>query len=134
MNKLYKKILILVVEDEDILAKTLEEKLLSEGFEVLLAYDGIEALKLALEKHPDLVLLDLLMPKMDGMTTLKKIREDAWGKSVPVIILTNLTSANEERNKIITELEPTYYFMKTDKSLEEIVEKIKERLNIINYN
>ena len=132
MNKLNQKILILVVEDEEILAKTLQDKLVSEGFEVLKAYDGVEGLKLATNEHPDLILLDLLMPKMDGMGMLKKLREDPWGKKVPVIILTNLTSADEERNKAITKLEPTYYFMKTEKSLEEIVDKIKERLHIIN--
>ena len=72
MNKLNQKILILVVEDEEILAKTLQDKLVSEGFEVLKAYDGVEGLKLATNEHPDLILLDLLMPKMDGMGMLKK--------------------------------------------------------------
>ena len=61
---------------------------------------------------------------------LRKLRADEWGKTVPVIILTNLSSADEQINKNITELEPTYYFMKTDKHIEEIIEKIKERLEI----
>jgi two-component system response regulator VicR len=125
------KILILVVEDEKILAETLEEKLTAEGFTVVVAYDGVEGLKLATDKHPDLILLDLLMPKMDGMSVLRTLREgNSWGKNVPVIILTNLTSADEQRNKDIVDLEPTYYFMKTDKSITEIIEKIKERLRI----
>ncbi|MFA5932250.1 MAG: response regulator [Candidatus Paceibacterota bacterium] len=127
-----KKVLILVVEDEKILVNTLEEKLLAEGFEVLKAYNGIDGFTLALSEHPNLILLDLLMPKMDGMSMLKELRKDDWGKNVPVIILTNLTAGDEERNRDITKLEPSYYFMKTEKSLEEIIEKIKEILNIKN--
>ena len=127
-----KKILILVVEDEKILVNTLEEKLLEEGFDVIKAYNGIDGFTLALSEHPNLILLDLLMPKMDGMSMLKELRKDDWGKTVPVIILTNLTAGDEERNKNITKLEPSYYFMKTEKSLEEIIEKIKEILNITN--
>lgn len=132
MTKENLNILILVVEDEKILADTLEEKLVSEGFNVTKAFDGEEGLKLAMSKHPNLILLDLLMPKMDGMAFLKELRKDvSWGKNVPVIILTNLSSHDEQRNKDIVELEPSYYFMKTDKSVEEITEKIKERLGII---
>lgn len=126
-----KKILILVVDDEIILTKTIEEKLISEGFDVITAENGLEGLQLALAEHPDLILLDLLMPQMDGMTMLKKLREDEWGKTVPVIILTNLTSADDQRHRDITRLEPTYYFVKVDKSMEEIVESIKERLNLL---
>ncbi|MFA6301400.1 MAG: response regulator [Candidatus Paceibacterota bacterium] len=131
MTKLNKKVLMLVVDDEKMLVEAIKEKLLSEGFGVLVAYDGEEGLSLAKSQHPDLILLDLLMPKMDGMTMLKKLREDTWGRGVPVIILTNLSSADEERNKDITKLEPTYYFIKVDKTMDEIVEKIKERLNLL---
>jgi DNA-binding response OmpR family regulator len=133
MTKPKLSILILVVEDEKILSQTLEEKLTFEGFDVNKAYDGEEGLRLAMEKHPNLILLDLLMPKMDGMTFLKELRKSGdWGKNVPVIILTNLSSHDEQRNKDIVDLEPSYYFMKTEKSIEEIVEKIKERLNVTN--
>ena len=66
----------------------------------------------------------------EQMSMLKKLREDIWGKNVPVIILTNLSSADEERNREITKLEPTYYFVKTDKKMEEIVDKIKDRLGM----
>lgn len=132
MTTIKKKVLILVVEDEKILVNTLEEKLMGEGFSVIKAYNGIDGFTLALSEHPNLILLDLLMPKMDGMSMLKELRKDDWGKSVPVIILTNLTAGDEERNRDITKLEPSYYFMKTEKSLEEIIEKIKEILNIKN--
>ena len=125
------KKIILITEDEKSLRNALYDKLSNEGFSVLEAKDGVEGLEISLKEHPDLILLDLAMPKMDGMSMLKKLREDMWGKDVPVIILTNLSSADEERNRDITELEPTYYFIKTDKKIEEIIEKIKERLNIL---
>ena len=125
------KKIILITEDEKSLRSALHSKLINEGFNVLEAKDGEEGLSVSLKEHPNLILLDLLMPKMGGMDMLKKLREDVWGKTVPVIILTNLTSADEERNKDITELEPTYYFIKTEKSMDEIVDKIKERLGIL---
>ena len=124
------KKIILITEDEKSLRSALHAKLAGSGFDVLDAKDGEEGLQTALKEHPDLILLDLLMPKMDGMSMLRKLRADAWGKTVPVIILTNLTSDDEERNKNIVELEPTYYFIKTDESLEGIIEKIKERLEV----
>jgi two-component system, OmpR family, alkaline phosphatase synthesis response regulator PhoP len=131
MNKLQQRILILVVEDEKILTKIIEERLVSDGFEVIIANDGVEGLELARTKHPDLILLDLLLPKMSGMSVLRKLRaENDWGKKVPVVILTNLTSADEERNKEIAELMPAYYFLKTEKTLGEIIERIKECLKI----
>lgn len=131
MEKLKTKNLILVIEDEKILVKTIQERLIAEGFEVEIASDGLEGFSLAIEKHPDLILLDLLMPKMDGMSMLRRLRSDEWGKNVPVIILTNLSSADEKINREITELEPSYFFVKTEKDLGEIIEKIKERLGII---
>ncbi len=124
------KKIILVTEDDRALRSALDLKLEKKGFTVLEAGDGEEGLILALVEHPDLILLDLTLPKMDGMTMLKKLREDLWGKNVPVIILTNLPSNDEDRNRDITKLEPTYYFMKVDKSMEEIVDAIKERLGL----
>jgi DNA-binding response OmpR family regulator len=123
--------IILVTEDDNALRNALDIKLEKKGFTVLEAQDGEEGLILALLEHPDLILLDLTLPKMDGMSMLKKLREDKWGKTVPVIILTNLTSDDEERNRDITNLEPTYYFLKVDKSIEEIADVIKERLGLL---
>ncbi len=125
------KKIVLITEDEKSLREALHDKLINSGLKVIEAKDGEEGLGISLKEHPDLILLDLLMPKMDGMSMLKKLRSDEWGKTVPVIILTNLSSADEGRNKDITNLEPTYYFVKTEKSMEEIVEKIKDRLGIV---
>lgn len=125
------KKIILVTEDDKALRNALDDKLSKRGFTILDAENGEDGLKMSLSEHPDLILLDIAMPKMDGMAMLKKLREDDWGKTVPVIILTNLSSADEARNKDITELEPTYYFVKTDIKIEQVVEKIKERLGMI---
>jgi DNA-binding response OmpR family regulator len=119
---------ILIVEDEDIALQPLVERFAAEGFEVVAARDGEEGLEKAVRERPDLILLDIIMPKMDGMTMLKKLREtDEWGKKVPVILLTNL-SADEEILKGIAEDEPAYYLVKVNWTLDEIVEKVKQRL------
>jgi DNA-binding response OmpR family regulator len=130
-NNMDNKKIVLIAEDEKSLRGALHSKLLTEGFDVLEAKDGEEGLEKSLKEHPNIILLDLLMPKMDGMTMLSKLRADDWGKNVPVIILTNLSGADEKRNREITKLEPTYYFMKSEKPIMEVVEKIKEKLGII---
>lgn len=120
---------ILIVEDELSLRNALRDKLSRENFAVLEAKNGEEGLEVALREHPDLILLDIIMPVMDGMTMLKKLRyENEWGKTVPVIILTNLTSDNEERMRDITNTEPSYYLVKSDWKIEDVVAKIRERL------
>lgn len=131
MNTLDKKIVLLLVEDEKILANTLEEKLVSEGFTVLKAYDGEEGLKMALENHPNLILLDLLMPKVDGITMLKGLRKDSWGARAAVIILTNLESSDKISETLDVSFGNVFeYMLKTNWSLEDIVARIKERLQI----
>jgi CheY-like chemotaxis protein len=119
---------ILVVEDEKSLCDAIMDILRRKGFLPLEAKNGEEGVAIALAKHPDLILLDLLMPVMDGMTALKKIREDSWGKDVPVIILTNL-SATDERlvNDMITH-KPMHYLVKSDWKIHDVVDKIEEIL------
>lgn len=125
-----KKKIILVVEDEGPQLKALTEQFTREGFFVLQAKNGEEGFKMALKELPDIILLDILMPKMDGMTMLKKLRqENAWGKSVPVIVLTNLNPDPKEINEAIAEDEPAYYLIKSDVSLSELLEKVKEILH-----
>jgi DNA-binding response OmpR family regulator len=125
------KINILVVEDEKSLREALCIKLENEGLGIFEAKDGVEGLEISLNKHPDLILLDIDMPKLDGMGMLRELRKDDWGKTVPVVIMTNLSSEDEKINKDITELEPTYYFIKSEKPITEVIEKIKERLKIL---
>lgn len=120
---------ILITEDETLLRNALSEKLRLEGFEVLAAENGQKGLDLALAEHPDLILLDIIMPVMDGLTMLKKLREDAWGKEAAVILLTNL-SANDHIMPEVIEQQPAFYLVKTDWTLDKVVEKIKETLKI----
>ena len=87
---------ILIIEDEKSLRNAVVDLLHAKSFLVIEAKNGREGMELALSKHPDLILLDLIMPEMDGMSVLKKIREDKWGVTVPVIILTNLSATIEQ--------------------------------------
>ncbi|QQR82354.1 response regulator [Candidatus Campbellbacteria bacterium] len=119
---------ILIIEDEMPLRGALREFLIREGFAVLEAENGEKGLEIATREHPDLILLDIVMPHMDGMTMLSFLRKDAWGKTVPVIILTNLSTTDEKRNSDITELLPSFYLIKSDWKLEDLLEKIQECL------
>jgi len=119
---------ILIVEDEKPLAEALVDKFVSEGFDMLVASDGEEGLDVALKNHPDLILLDIVMPKMDGMTMMKKLREDDWGKSVSIILLTNLSASGTDIVEGIVREEPAYYLVKSDWSIGDIVEKVREVL------
>lgn len=128
MTQLIKRILI--VEDEPTLSGTLSDNLINEGFNVMTADNGEKGLATALALKPDLILLDLLMPKMDGMTMFRKLRKEGgeYGKTVKVIILTNLTNRDDQRMNDVTELEPVYYFEKVDWKIEDLITKIKEVL------
>ena len=119
---------ILIVEDEQDLRQTLVDKLTREGFDVLEAKNGEEGLKAALKEHPDLILLDIIMPVMDGMTMMKKIREDEWGRGVPVIMLTNLSDI--ERVSEAVESGIYEYLVKSDWKIEDVVKKVKKKLGI----
>lgn len=120
-------IVILVVDDDPMYVKVYEKKFTDSGFEVKVAADGEEGLKIALQDHPDLVLLDLMMPKMDGMTMMKKLRQDEWGKSVPIIILTNLDATDKILQGVV-EGQPAYYIMKANSTPEDVIEKARQIL------
>jgi len=125
MEKLNKK--ILVVEDESAVNYALSLKFNSiKGVELFFAKDGEQGLNMALEKKPDLILLDLIMPKMDGMEMLKRLRQDNWGKNVKVIILSNLTHPDKEREA--KELGVEDYIVKADWKLEEVVKLVESKL------
>lgn len=121
---------ILIVEDEEAMLDAISEALLNQEFATLTANDGEEGLAAALEQHPDLILLDIFMPKMDGLVMLQKLRLDKWGKKVPVIILTNLNPNSNSVINSVLQNEPAYYLVKSDVKLEGIVDKIKEVLKI----
>ena len=123
-NLIYKTILI--VEDEDALRWALKENLIKEGFNVLDAKNGQEGLDFALKNHPDLIFLDLVLPKMFGLDVLKKIREDDWGKNALVVVLTSL--GNGELEKQAEGFGVKDFFQKKDWKLEEVVKWVKHKL------
>jgi DNA-binding response OmpR family regulator len=117
---------ILVVEDEISLRSALSNKLAHEGFAVLEAKNGKEGLEMALSAHPDLILLDIVMPVMDGMTMLQKLREDAWGAEAKIFMLTNLSDTSKVADAI---MQGSYdYLVKTNWTLEDIVVRIGKKL------
>ncbi len=118
---------ILLVEDDSVLLNVLRDKLSGEGFEVLGASNGKDGLDLALKSHPDLIMVDILMPIMDGMEMTKKLREDKWGKDVAVIVLTNLN--NEKNVADFLEKGAYDYLVKANWSLDEVVKRVKEKLS-----
>lgn len=119
---------ILIIEDEPPMQRILADRLTENGFEILLAHNGEEGLTLALQNHPDLIILDILMPKMNGTTTMNRLREDPWGKNVPIIMLTNVSPDTQTALQEIIKNQPAYYFVKSDIQLDAIVEKIQEVL------
>jgi DNA-binding response OmpR family regulator len=118
---------ILVIEDDFSYQKLLNDQLTKNGYEVILAINGKRGLNIAREKHPDLIILDIKMPGMDGITMLHEFREDAYGKSTNVIILTNFDPDDKILQTILVDL-PYYYFIKSDIQLGELLEKIKDIL------
>ena len=118
---------ILIVEDEESLRTVLRDKLKGEGYNVLTAKNGKEGLAVALKKHPDLILADIIMPVMDGMTMVKKLRDDTWGKNVSVIILTNLSDA--EKTAEAVDRGVFDILIKSDWKIEDVIDKIKNELN-----
>jgi DNA-binding response OmpR family regulator len=117
---------ILFIEDEAALQKTFEEILRQEGYEMISALDGEAGLRLAKDKKPDLILLDLILPKLHGLEVLKELKENETTKDIPIIILTNLEEIGEVEKAL--QMGATTYLVKAHYSLEEVVEKIKKAL------
>jgi len=117
---------ILIVEDDNILQRAMSTSLVGAGYEVLAARDGNEGVKLALSSSPDLILLDLLMPKKDGWEVLRVLKKDKKTKNIPVLVLT--VYEGEDSISKCMELGAKGYFIKSKYSLDEIVKKIEESL------
>lgn len=120
---------ILIVEDEAPLRNAVSDILTFEGFTVFQAKNGQEGLDISLKEHPDLILLDLMMPIMDGLTMLEKLRQDQeWGAAAAVILLTNIN--DPEKVAQATEAGSYDFLVKSDWNIEDVVKKIKGRLGI----
>ena len=121
------KKILLVVEDDRILAKNLSDFFRDAGFTVLQAGDGETGLEMAVKERPDIILLDIVLPKMDGLTMLKKLRQEHQALKVPVILLTNL-EADDKITASIVNNEPSYYLVKKDWQLQDVLEKVLSTL------
>ncbi len=117
---------ILLVEDEVSLLNVLHDKLVSEGFKVLAAENGKKGLKIALSEHPDLILLDIILPDMNGLTALNMIRADNWGKNAKVIMLTNLSDNQSVADAL--EQGSADFIVKSDWKLDDVVKIIRDKL------
>lgn len=116
---------ILIAEDEEVLLNVLKDRFEAEGWEVITARDGEEAVGAIRKFRPDLVLLDLLMPKKDGFEVLKEIRGDPEFKTLPIIVVLSNLGSDEDIKKALA-LGANDYFVKTQHPMSEIVEKAKK--------
>jgi len=122
------KFKILLAEDELFLSRTYENKLSLEGYDIQLAHDGEEAIRQILESKPDLILLDLIMPKKNGFEVLEVIKKDELTKHIPVIITSNLGQDSDIEKAM--NLGATDYIIKSNISLKDLVMKVKEHLPV----
>ncbi len=117
---------VLLVEDDEALHIVLRDSFTRAGYEILSAKNGQEGLDAAFREHPDIILLDIRMPVMDGITALKKLREDEWGRDVPVFILTN--SMDVEKMAETMESHILQYLVKADVDMDKLVVQVEEAL------
>lgn len=120
---------ILVIEDEIALQQVLADRFKEEGFSVQTASDGVEGLQKALSWRPDLILLDIVMPKMDGMTMLHKLREDPLGKNLPVILLTNLSDTEDVYEAMANGVFD--FLVKSHWELDDLIDEVQAKLHAI---
>jgi DNA-binding response OmpR family regulator len=119
---------LLIIEDDIVLQNALGEYLSTEGFEISSAEDGEIGIQKALSEKPDLILLDIVLPKKDGYEVLEKVRSNDDTRNIPIVLLTNLGSIADVEKAL--ELGATTYLVKADYKLEEVTAKVKEILNI----
>lgn len=120
---------ILIAEDDKSLLNVLSDSFTIAGFTVLGAVNGQEALALALSEHPDIILLDIQMPVMDGLEMLAKLRQDNWGKQAKVTLLTNFSDI--EKVAKAAERGAYDYLVKSDWKTQDIIEKVKKKLGLV---
>ncbi len=118
---------ILLVEDDPMVVRMYQRKLTKDGFRVTLAFNGEEGLAALMKERPDIILLDIMMPKMNGIEMLKRIKADPVLKNIPVVILTNLGDRPEDVQKC-KELGAEDYWVKASVSLKEAVDRTNKIL------
>ncbi len=118
---------ILIVDDEESLVNVLARKFEEEGVKVLTAPNGKIGLETALAEHPDIILLDIMMPEMDGFDVMRHLQQDEWGKTVPIILLTNSSSIETVAKAVSTGM--SEFLVKTDMRLDDVVDRVKGHLH-----
>lgn len=126
MENPYLRTKIVLVEDDQFLSKILMFRLKEEGFDVALAFDGERAIEVVKREKPNIILLDLLLPKKSGFDVLQEIKLDATISQIPVIILSNLGQQSDVAKGL--QLGADDYLIKANFSIKEVVAKIKEYL------
>lgn len=121
------KIKILLVEDDSFLLGIYAAKFELDGFKVIMAADGERAIRLALKELPDVILLDIRLPKLNGFEVLKKLKQEPTTAKIPILLLTNLSQRNEIEQGLKMGAED--YLIKAHFMPSEVVEKIKKVLN-----
>lgn len=121
-----KKTVILLVEDDNLLIRMYQEKFTRDGYKINIALNGEEGFRKLEEERPALILLDVMMPKMDGFEVLKRIKADQSMKNIPVILLTNLGGEDDARKGL--EMGAVAYLVKSEYTPGEVVAKVKEIL------
>jgi len=118
---------IAIIEDDLAIAQMYRLKFENEGYEVGSAGDGLTGYKLVEDFKPDIVLLDMMMPEMNGDEVLAKVRKQSWGKDITVLILTNM--GEEEAPTILDNLNVHSYIVKAEMTPKQVAEAVKEALN-----
>jgi DNA-binding response OmpR family regulator len=115
---------VLIIEDDAVLAEMYNDKFKLSDFSVMTADNGQKGLDLAMSSQPDLILLDLALPKIKGTEILGTLRATNWGKTVPIIVLTNL-NVDGKILEAITKYGPVYCLLKANTTPEEVIDKAK---------
>jgi len=115
--------IILLVDDDPLIIRMYQKKLSGDGYKVNTAFNGEEGLTSIKKEKPDLILLDVMMPKMNGVEVLKALKKDSESKGIPVIILTNLGDDDKEI-QAAKDLGALEYLVKSDISLEELSDRV----------
>ncbi|MBI2473219.1 response regulator [Candidatus Uhrbacteria bacterium] len=116
--------LLLLIEDDSFILQIYKTKLAKESFQVLVAKDGKEAMTILKDQTPSLVLLDLIMPNMDGFEVLQRMKQDDRLKHIPVIVLSNLSQESDKKR--VMDLGAKAFLVKSDTTLASIVDLINE--------
>lgn len=118
-----------MIEDEAAMLMALVDLFTHEGYEVSSAENGADGLKMAIEKHPDLIVTDIKMPVMDGIQMLTELRKDAWGKDAQVVLLSNISDIATIQDAMSQG--SFFYMVKGDSSMQDIAHMAKVRLGLI---